>query len=51
MLHETDADQENIQVSRIILHEDYDSFTIANDICLLELETPATMGEHVGTIG
>ena len=46
-----DTDQENIQVSRIILHEDYDSFHILNDICLLELERDATMGPHVGTIG
>merc|ERR550539_836359 len=50
-LHSMDSDQENIQVSRVILHEDYDSFNILNDICLLELESAATMGAHVSTIG
>ena len=50
-LESLDADQENIQVSRVILHEDYDSFNILNDICLLELESAATMGAHVSTIG
>merc|ERR1719341_2941740 len=47
-LHSMDSDQENIQVSRVILHEDYDSFNILNDICLLELESAATMGAHGG---
>ena len=32
------------------MHEDYDSWNINNDICLLELETAATMGSHVATI-
>jgi len=49
-LYDMDADQENIQVSRVIAHEDYDSWTINNDICLLELESAATMGSHVSTI-
>merc|ERR1712127_220919 len=43
-LHNMDSDQENIQVSKVILHEDYDSFNILNDICLLELESAATHG-------
>ncbi len=33
------------------LHENYDSWTIENDICLLELAKAPTFGEHVGTIG
>ena len=45
-----DQDQENIAVKKIILHEDYDGWNYYNDICLLELESAATMGEHVGTI-
>merc|ERR550519_2058959 len=49
-LHSTDSDQENIQVSRVIMHEDYDSWNINNDICLLELESSITMGSHVATI-
>merc|ERR1712042_419449 len=42
---------ENIAVEEVILHEDYDSWTITNDICLLKLEHEATLGEHVKTIG
>lgn len=49
-LYSDDDDQENIQVSRVVMHEDYDDWNINNDICLLELETAATMGSHVGTI-
>merc|ERR1712168_307329 len=49
-LHSTDSDQENIQVARVIQHEDYDSWTINNDICLLELESSVTMGSHVAAI-
>ena len=32
------------------MHEHYDDWTINNDICLLELATPATMGPHVAAI-
>merc|ERR1739844_717595 len=32
-----DADQENIQVSRVVMHESYDDWNVENDICLLEL--------------
>merc|ERR1712002_257309 len=45
-----DSDQENIKVSKIILHEDYDSWTISNDICLLKLEHEATLGDKVQLI-
>merc|ERR1712168_1389571 len=50
-LNHQDKDQENIAVEEVILHEDYDSWTITNDIRLLKLEHEATMGEHVKTIG
>merc|ERR1711887_187687 len=50
-LNHQDKDQENIAVEEVILHEDYDSWTITNDICLLKLEHEATLGEHVKTIG
>lgn len=33
-----------------MLHENYDSFTVENDICLLELESAATMSDTVATI-
>jgi hypothetical protein len=49
-LNAMDADQEDIAVKTVILHESYDSWTIQNDICLLELDTEATFGEHVGAI-
>merc|ERR1712203_660472 len=50
-LHSVDADQEDFSVSRVVLHEDYDSWTINNDICLLEIDGTITMGEHVKAIG
>ncbi|XP_035693354.1 trypsin-like [Branchiostoma floridae] len=49
-LYSDDDDQENIQVKRVVQHEDYDDRTIDNDIALLELETPITIGSHVGTV-
>merc|ERR1711890_45640 len=49
-LNKPDADQQNIAVKKVHLHEDYDSWTINNDTCLLELDGTATMGDHVGTI-
>lgn len=50
MLYDDDADQASIDVKNVVLHENYDSWTITNDICLLELDGAVTMGEHVGTI-
>jgi len=50
-LHSEDADQEDFAVKRVVLHEDYDSWTINNDICLLEIDGTITMGEHVKPIG
>jgi hypothetical protein len=44
------ADQEDITVIAVILHESYDSWTIENGICLLELRKAATFGDHVGAI-
>ena len=49
-LNSMDADQEDIAVKAVNLHEQYDSWTITNDICLLELQQAATFGEHVGAI-
>ena len=51
MLYEDDPDQESFAVAEVMLHEDYDSWTINNDICLLKLDGSATMGENVATIG
>jgi len=47
---EIDEDQDSIPVNSLILHENYDSYTVENDICLLELGEKVTMGEHVGLI-
>ena len=46
-LYEDDPDQMDIAVKRVILHEDYDSWTIQNDICLLELDGQADFGSDV----
>jgi len=49
-LHKSDLEQQDIAVKTVIMHGDYNHWTIENDICLLELETPVTMGEYVGAI-
>ena len=37
ILDEVDFSEEDIPIVRMILHENWDSVTMANDICLLEL--------------
>ena len=34
----------------VMLHESYDGFTLENDICMLELASPATMSDTIATI-
>ena len=46
-LYEDDPDQEDIAVSRVMNHENYDSWTIENDICMLELATDADLSSSV----
>jgi len=41
-LYEDDPDQMDIAVSKVMLHEDYDSWTIENDICLWNLKARLT---------
>ena len=46
-----DEFEEDIAVRKITVHEDFDSWTIQNDICLLTLEKPAdTTSQFVSTI-
>ena len=46
-LYEDDPDQADIAVKTVMLHEQYDSWTITNDICLLELDGMADFGSSV----
>ncbi|XP_076048101.1 trypsin-1-like [Oratosquilla oratoria] len=38
------------KVTRIILHQHYDSFSMYNDIALLEIESPLSFNEYVNSI-
>jgi len=51
MLYEDDPDQEAFAVKQVMLHEQYNSNTITNDICMLKLDGSATTGANVGFIG
>merc|ERR1719397_1911421 len=46
-LYEDDPDKKDIAVSRVVLHESYDSWTVENDICMLELEESADFSSSV----
>merc|ERR1719370_1972847 len=46
-LYEDDPDQKDIAVSRVVLRESYDSWTVENDICMLELEESADFSSSV----
>merc|ERR1719315_93664 len=51
MLYEEDEDQADIAVSQVILHEDYDDWTISNDICILALADSADLSsQYIDTI-
>merc|ERR1712181_90493 len=45
-LYEDDPDQASFAVSDVGLHEDYDSWNINNDICMLTLEGSISMGSN-----
>merc|ERR1712098_570241 len=50
-LYDEDEDQADIAVSKVILHESYDSWTISNDICILELADSADLSStYISTI-
>ena len=46
-LYQDDPEQKDIAVSKVWLHEDYDSWTITNDICILDLEEAADFSSSV----
>ena len=46
-----DENQEDINVQKIIIHEDFDVVTLENDICILHLEEKAYNSSTVGIIG
>ena len=50
MLYVNNISKECIGVESVFLHEDYDSFNINNDICVLILESEVMLGPNVGTI-
>lgn len=49
-LHEHDEHQGNDKVNKVILHEEYDSWTINNDICLLQLKKDLEFNDWVNVI-
>merc|ERR1711964_904339 len=50
-LHSDDEDQADIAVSKVIVHENYDDWTISNDICILALADSADLSsQYIDTI-
>ena len=51
MLYDQDPDQASFAVSEMHLHENYDSYTVLNDICMLTLEGEADFSsDFIGAI-
>ena len=46
-LNSEDPDQADIPVSKVLNHEEYDSWTISNDICMLHLDGSADLSSSV----
>ena len=46
-LYEEDPDQADIAVAKVLNHEEYDSWTISNDICMLHLDGAADLSSSV----
>ena len=44
-LYQDDPEQKDIAVAKVWLHEDYDSWTITNDICILDLAEEADLSD------
>ncbi|XP_050731400.1 trypsin-1-like isoform X2 [Eriocheir sinensis] len=50
-LYVDEGNEQAIVLSKIIQHEDYNGFTISNDISLLQLSSPLTFNSFVGPVG
>ena len=48
-LYYDEGTEQAIDVSRVVMHEDYNGFTIVNDICILELANNLMFDEWVET--
>jgi len=49
-LYEMEGSEQIMQVAAIMVHEEYDSFSVVNDVALLVLDKPITLSEKVATI-
>ncbi|XP_076057511.1 trypsin-1-like [Oratosquilla oratoria] len=49
-LDKEEGNEQSVKVEKIILHEDYDTWTVSNDISLLKLAEPLTMNDYVKAI-
>nr|AAL67442.1 trypsin [Paralithodes camtschaticus] len=49
-LYSAEGNEQKIAVSKIIQHEDYNGFSISNDISLLQFASPLTFNSFVGPI-
>jgi len=49
-LYSLDPNQEKIRVEKIKIHEDFNGWSLENDICLLKLTRPARRSSNVDTI-
>jgi len=49
-LGHTDMYEQEVEVAHMLVHEDYNSRDMANDICLVMLKAPITYNDYVGPV-
>lgn len=49
-IYEIEGAEQFIDAAKMILHPDYDKWTVDNDIMLIKLKSPATLNSKVSTI-
>ncbi|XP_063681492.1 trypsin-1-like isoform X2 [Bolinopsis microptera] len=49
-LYETEQSEQILNVAGIMVHEEYDSYSVVNDVALLVLDKPITLNDKVATI-